>query len=155
MALICLMLSGVLSVAQAPAATQQNVVDELKAIRATLEKVETSQRMLMALLRIQIDEGRLPPLESEWRALTAQEQALSDELGALKVNTGGPRTTAVVTADGDPASGSDGQAAPGRYDEVARRVEEARRNLRTLEKSIADVRARIAAWEKFFQELMR
>ena len=120
----CLTLALLLSAPQ-PAAAQPAVVDELKAIRATLEKVETSQRMLLALIRIQIDEARLSPLERERQTLTAQEGALRDELDALQATLkGAPHTSSLAVSDATGADGlNDTQAGRGRVDELVDRVE--------------------------------
>jgi hypothetical protein len=158
MGLIGLILTGALAVTQVPDATLQSIVDELKAIRATLEKVDATQRMLTALLRIQIDEGRLASLEGEWRTLAAQERALNDELGALRANAERlPQATALAFADAasDVNPDSDQPEARAHREEVGRKAEEVKRSLRTLEASIADARSRIAAWEKFLQQLLQ
>jgi hypothetical protein len=48
-----------------------------------------------------------------------------------------------------------GQNARGHVDDVTRRLEGVRRSLRELDQSMSEARARIAAWEKYFQDLMR
>jgi hypothetical protein len=154
-----LILAGLFVAPQQSAATQQSVVDELKGIRAALEKVETSQRMLLALLRIQIDEARLPLAERERQTLATQERALSDELGALQAAMEGlPAMSSLTVSDArltreDSMNG--GPAARGHVDEIGRKLEDVRRSLRELDQTMAATRARIAAWEKYFQDLMR
>jgi hypothetical protein len=154
-----LVLTGLFVAPQQTAAPQQHVLDELKGIRGTLEKMETSQRMLLALLRIQIDEARLPSAERERETLATQQRALSDELGALRAAMDGlPPTSSLTVSDAKSMredSMNGGQSAREHVDEVARKLADVRRSLRQLDQSISETRARIATWEKYFNDLMR
>jgi len=158
--LVVLMFS-LLGSPQATDPSQANILVELRGLRSSIEQVEKGQRMLVALARIQIDEGRLASLERQREPLAAQERTLSQEFDRMAVSiqreaNGQSAVTGVVS---DPAQRAGGVAgispAQNQANEVGRRLDDTRRALQTLDNDIAGLRTRIAAWEQIFADLSR
>jgi len=153
---LVLLLLPLLPLEQTPDVNQPGVLEELKSVRATLEKLEKGQRMLVALMRIQIDEGRMAGLEAERKQLAAEESTLNERVMQLSAAAANPAASRLAT----PTGSSGGQAAQdsanrARLDEATRRLDDVRSRLRTAEASIAALRNEIASWEQYFQDAMR
>lgn len=75
-----LLLIPIICAAQSPEANAQRMMlDELKGIRAALERIEISQRAILTLTRLQIDESRVAALEAERSRLALREDGLRKE----------------------------------------------------------------------------
>ncbi|HUL74841.1 MAG TPA: hypothetical protein VLT86_17140 [Vicinamibacterales bacterium] len=153
---LVLLLLPLLPLAQTPDVNQPGVLEELKSVRATLEKLEKGQRMLVALMRIQIDEGRMAGLEAERKQLTAEETTLNERVTQLSAAAANPATSRLATPTGSSQAQAAQDAANGaRLDEATRRLDGVRSRLRTTEASIAALRNEISSWEQYFQDAMR
>jgi hypothetical protein len=146
-----------LSIAQSPDLNGQKVIEELRGVRLTLEKVEKSLRVLNERVRIQTDENRLTALEAERQSLLTQEQSLREEIDkaslALRNEDPRPLPTLVQSAPGsEPVMRTEPSPARSRQAEATRRLQEVRQRIRTIEPSIASLRNRIAAAEKSLED---
>lgn len=153
-----LLLWPVLGQAQANGTVlQQNVLDELKAMRVSLERLEKGQRGLLAVLTIQVNENRLSSLEEERKRLAAEEQDLdkqirqaSDELRSI--DGGG---LAVLLAAGQGQEAAFRASVRERQDQAGRRIDDVRRNLQAMDQQIAALRNQIAVLEKQVADAMK
>jgi len=148
--------------AQAPdPVAGRSVLEELKAVRTLLERLEHNQRALIVLARIQIDEGRAAALEAQWLQLSSQEARLDQDMaGSAAVSGGGddassPPELQAVTASDERVVTTDVDPSSAKRREGARRADEARRARQNVEQQIARLRERIAAWEKYLDGVLR
>jgi hypothetical protein len=154
---LALSLLPVFSLAQSTDTANQRVIEELRGVRAMLEK---SQRVLVALVRIQIDESRLAALEAERQRLLTQEQGLSDEIDkaavALRNEDNRQVPTFVQSVPGsEPVMRIEPHPARSRHAEATRRIQEVRGRKLNVEQSITGIKDRIAAWEKHLDEMTK
>jgi hypothetical protein len=152
-ALLC---SPVLCLSQPSLATQQEVLDELKAMRSSLERLETGQKALLAVLRIEIDERRAEALDARRQRLIAQERDLARQIreAAEEIQSeeaGGP--TVARSLDGEPEPVT--SAAAARQEQAEMKAEEVRRLRQDIEREIDAIRKRIAAMEKRLDEVFK
>jgi hypothetical protein len=158
---IILLLLSAGGFAQLPdASANQKLIEELRGVRATLEKLEKGQKAQIILARIQIDESRAATLETQRLQLLAEEQDLEKDAArdATVSRTEGSagRTLVRVAPDGSqeilpsppPNSGST-TADP------ARNLDDVRRSRQSLDVKIAELREQIAVWEKQLDEVLR
>jgi len=148
------------ALAQQPVPEERQSLAELKAVRASLERLEHGQRALLALARIQIDENRLVSLETRRRELMKDEQDYRKEAASagetLRRMEGGGGGAAVQTAtEGEVVASVDLTAFRNRLSQAQQKASDAQRERLELERSIAVVRARIAAAEKALEALGR
>jgi chromosome segregation ATPase len=140
--------------AQAPdAVTNQHLLDELKAVNATLAKVvdelAKTQKAQLMLARIQIDESRSAALELQRRDLAAQERGLIQEAEEAATLVAAEEAGLIKTAEGAPSTGWT------RREEAERALEEVRQTRSSVEQQLATLRKRIAATEKRLEEAVR
>lgn len=132
----------------------------MRSVRAALERLEKGQNVLIALLGVQIGEGRLAQLETQRQQLLAQERELQKETaqaaGAHRQEKGGAALTR-VRPDGQPEFGSSAESAgqTARAAESAGRLEEVRRSRQAVEQAIRNLQRQIAAWEKLLENTSR
>jgi hypothetical protein len=145
-----------LGVAQVSDPVQQAVIEQLKGVVAALERLEKSNNLLIVLNRIQIDESRLATLEAQRQGLLTQEKVLTEEISSSAPSRDAPSSVGrlvQVGPGGDPVVGRDTGST--RYADATRKLDEVRRNLRSVEQSITTLRGRVAAWEKRLEEAER
>lgn len=148
------------ALAQQTALEERQSLAELKAVRASLERLEQGQRALLALARIEIEENRLFSLETRRRELMRDEQEYKKEAASagesLRRMEGGSGGTAVQTAtEGEAVASVDLTPFRNRLSQAQRGASDAQRERLEVEKSIAVVRARIAAAEKALEAVGR
>ena len=148
------------SLGQTSDTAQQRVIEELRGVRTTLERLEKSNAILVSLVKIQIDESRLAALEAQRQRLVAQEQDLSNEIGktgpAVLHEDANSGRRLVQSANGsEPEFRTAPSPAKIRHTEATRRIEEVRRGIRTLEQSMTELRNRIAVVEKHLENAGR
>lgn len=157
---ILLAAAPVLVAAQAVGLSQQSTAEDLKAVRSSLERLERGQAQLVALIRIQIDESRLTALEAQQQRLLALEQSLAAQISLSAANprgedvASGPRLVQALPG-GEPVIRNEPSPVATRGAEASRKLEEVRRNLRTVEKSMAVLKERISVWEKQLEAISR
>lgn len=140
--------------AAAQAGADSQLLAELKAVRAALEKLDNGQKVLAALARIQIDESRVASLEAQRLQLLSSEQDHRKEAAAtLRSLEGGSSPVALHTATGEESTaGADLTPLRNRLSQANQKAEEAARTRKGIEQAIAALRARIATLEKFVEE---
>jgi hypothetical protein len=149
--MLCVLPAG--SFAQAQSVTDQQILTELKGVRAVLEKLESGQKALMALARIQIDESRVAYLEAQRLQLSTKEQELSKEAeraaATLRGLAGGSgMAVAQAATGGDSTASLDLGPYQQRLSQATQKSAEATRARQTIEQTLAVLRSRIAAMEK-------
>jgi hypothetical protein len=156
LSLVLLVLSGTGTAQTVDPALNAKVLDELRAIRASMEKAERTHAALVALARIQIDEGRVAALEAQRLQLMAQEHDLEREAGpASSDGPSGAKVMLRVMPDGQPEVVSSGSAGASQATPAGRRLSETQRRRLEIEQSIEGLRKRIAVWEKQLEEALR
>jgi len=152
----CLILIPTLAFAQAPANSNQQVLDELRNIHTTLDKIEKNQRAMIALETIRLDESRVAVLEVQRTRLLNQVNSLRAETDRANatlqaVEHGRSAATGVQTSAADTADSPRMNAVQARADESSRRLDEAQRNLDLIGQQIADLNRRISEREKYLE----
>jgi len=149
-----------LCLAQSSGAPQQQVIEELRSVRAALERLEKGQSILAALTRVQIDESRLATLEAERQRLLAEQQQITAEIDRIapvvqqEVAANVPRLVQ-ASPGAEPVLRSEPSPIRIRHGVATRRLEEIRTRLRTIEESAGALRQRIAAIEKSLGDEVR
>ncbi|MCW5965565.1 MAG: hypothetical protein KIT83_16125 [Bryobacterales bacterium] len=147
--------------AQSVGTTDQQILAELKAMRTALQKVESDQKALITLIRIQIDESRIASLELQRMQLLASERELKEAAenanAALRAIDNASSTGAIQTADGDEAPLGSVDLTPlrARHAEAVQRASEATSERQRLSESIAALRKRVATLEKSLEGMLR
>lgn len=140
-----------LCLAQAPdpAGTQQ-LLDELKGIRASMERIEKAQKALLVVVRMQADSSQAAVLEEQRARLASREQELSRESTAaasppmvMVVENGAERTVPATAVDS------------GRSAQIAAQLKEVSAARQKLDQEIARIRERMAAVDKIIEEALR
>lgn len=151
-------LSAPLCLSQTPEALwQQKMLEELKSVRSAIERLENGQLALLALVRIQLEEQRLAALEAQRAQLAVREGQLSQELtaadAALRSMTNGQQLPELESVTGASERITTAGVSPAvtRHTEATQKLEQARRARQSLEESIAKLRARISALEKYLE----
>jgi len=142
--------------------TNQKIIEELRGVRTSMEKLEKGQNALVALARIQVDESRVAVLEAQRLQLLSREQDLEKRMAGNAAAIPQERPGAVPTLVQAVPDGSQRivQAVPAspaadRFTESPQRLEEVRRSRQAIEQSIAGLRKRIALWEKYLDDVLR
>jgi prefoldin subunit 5 len=122
-----------------------------------LERLEKSQNVLAALMRIQIYENRLSTLEVERQGLLAEEKQLTAEIEKIapivqqEEAANVPRL--VQTSPGaEPALRFEPSPIKIRHGEATQRVREIKQRVHTIDETVAAMRQRIAAIEKSLED---
>jgi len=149
------MLLPALGLAQESVASQR-VLDELKGIRASLERMEKGQAALIALMRVQFDEIKLTDLDAQRSRLTVQEQELGKEMATAARMTDGPPAM-VMSADGtsQPAAPADTSALKARAAQASSSLKEVQRARQAVDQEIARIKDRIAALDRYLADFLR
>ena len=136
--------------------TNQKVLDELKSIRASLERLEKSQKALLALTRIQFDQGQLTALEAQRQRLSAREQNLNNDVAAAARILNGPAPQ-IHSVDGTPPPLTQTDTGPlkERLAQLSLALKEVQRERLALEPEITRLKGRIAAVEKLIEDALR
>ncbi len=147
----------VLCLAQTPdGVTTRQVLEELKGMRASLERLEKGQRALLALIRLQADESRVTALEGQRLQLSTREQSLRKDVEAAGLSVNAPPLM-VMNPDGStaPAPPVDDGPARARLAQVTSSLKEVEQARQTLDRDIARLKERIAAVEKYIEDVLR
>jgi hypothetical protein len=151
----------------AETASQQEVVRELKEVRASLarlaEVVEQGQKVQWALARIQIDQSQVAALEERRSRLSAQERQLTEVLAVAsdssdEESSSAPRLERVDrSTTGEPELVMSPGASPsgGSRAQASETLDEVQKEISTVEQEIARLRKRIASNEKYVASAMR
>jgi hypothetical protein len=145
-----------LCLGQADPVTSQKVLEELRGIRASLERIERSERALLALLRLQGDQAELAAIEAKQARSIAREAELARQIADGKRAVSAPAPL-VRTAEGttEPAPRADDEPLRARLAESEAALRETQARKRATEEEIARLRLRIAATEKLIDELLQ
>lgn len=137
-------------------ATNQKILDELRSIRASLERLEKGQRALLALARIQADGSQLTALEAQRQRLAAEERDLEKEIAAATRTMAAP-TPMMMNPDGtsQPAEPIDTGPLRARLNQASSSLKEVQRAREKLDQEIAWLKGRIAAAEKLIEDALR
>jgi hypothetical protein len=147
--------------AQSAGATDQQILAELKGVRAALEKLDSGQKALMTLVRIQINESRVAHLEAQRVQVSAKEQDYRKEAdnaaATLRRLENGSGAASVQSETGAIESGASLDLTPfrTRHAQAAQRAEETTRTRQNMDQAIAALRSRIAALEKSLEAAAR
>jgi len=148
-------LSALLCLAQADTVSNQQVLGELRSIRALLEQLDRSQRALLVLARLQGDQTQLAALEAQRPRLAAREAELARRIADDKriLNAPAPQTR---TAEGtvEPAPRADDGPWRARLAEAEAELRDTQERKRDVDEKIARLKLRIAAAEKLVDELL-
>jgi hypothetical protein len=150
----CLRLFAVipaLCLAQVPdSAGTQQLLDELKGIRASLERIEKAQKALLVVVRMQADSSQAAVLEEQRARLASREQELGRESSAaasppmmMVVENGAERAAPASTADTTRAA------------QIAAQLKEVSAARQKLDLEIARIRERLAAMDKLIEDALR
>jgi septal ring factor EnvC (AmiA/AmiB activator) len=136
---------------------QQNVLDELRAMRSSLASLEKGQKALLAILTIQINESRVSLLEEQRKRLATEEQDLDKQIRQtnddLRNIDGGGLNIVTAAVPGQEAAIR--ASVRDRQDQAIRRVDEVRRSLQVMDQQIAALRSQISALERQVTEAMK
>ena len=154
--LLTFALAPLLCWAQADPSVQQKLLDEMKNVRASLVRIEKGQNALLALIRIQVEEGRVAALEARRLRLEGQEQSVGKEIettaAALANDQSGNSPTG---PESSPALASLSQQVRNNHARASQKRDALASERRTIEESITAVRNRIAALEKYLEDSLR
>jgi hypothetical protein len=144
-----------LCLAQTPEATNQKILEELRSIRTSIERLENSQRAMLALARLQNDQNQVALVESRRQKLAAQEQDLSKEIAAASRAIETP-VMVVPPPDGSaPSSPPDLGPLRARVAQASATLREVAGSRQALDLEIARLRERIAAMQKLIDDALR
>lgn len=140
------------------AAEQRGLAEEMRSVRAAIERLEKGQTALLLLLRIQIDESRLAALEAERLQLLARQRALEKEHASVTrarsaASVGAGPT--VLTADGSIVEARQTQDSAEQPEEMARSLASVSQQRRRVEEAIRLLRERITLWESRLDPSLR
>ncbi|MBI4874969.1 MAG: hypothetical protein HY822_10095 [Acidobacteria bacterium] len=140
-----------------PIAASQSVLEELKGIRASLERLEKSQTALAALTRILIDQSRFVTLDAQRRQLSSEEESLKKQVEGASRALEAPAQVLVQSADGSvqPTVQADAGPLRERLAQAASALREVQRARLPLEQEAVKLKDRIAAMEKHLGEAIR
>ncbi|MBM3723845.1 MAG: hypothetical protein FJW40_00255 [Acidobacteria bacterium] len=136
-------------------AQQPDLAAEIRALRASVEKLARSQQELVLLTRVQITEARVAPLEAQRSQLLMQEAQLDRELAAMQGGAGQASSQAAALAGAGQEFVATSPGAPQMTSELSRRLDEVRRVRHGLDQRIQTLRARSAVWERQIEELQK
>lgn len=148
----------VLCLAQMPDTTaNQRVIDELKSIRAALERIEKTQHALLALTRLQFDETQLASLEAQRLRLAAQEAEANREIAKVSRVLDAPPPLMISPEDGSvkAAPRPDLSAEQARHSKATAALQEVESTRQSIDAQVTRLRSRIAAAEKLLEEILR
>jgi len=145
------------SSAQSALTGEPAVLEELKAMRQSLEQVEKGQRALLALLAIQVNDQRMASLETQRQRLAAEEQELDKKARQAAEearNVDGGALAVLLPNGGDQQSVIQAEIRK-RQDDADRRLGEVRRSLDTIDRQIAALQEQITTMEKQLTEALK
>lgn len=149
-----LVLGSAVCLAQTAEPSSKPASDDLKVIRASLDRLtlltqelDKNQKIMVSLEQMQIYESRLGVLETRDDALTQQETELNSQVSTLQhAAESGVGPTGVATG---PAPDTAGRTATSQlYDTAARKLEVVRSKKQQVEGEMTTLRARLSVLEK-------
>ncbi|HWR17211.1 MAG TPA: hypothetical protein VN577_20450 [Terriglobales bacterium] len=149
-----LMLASVGLFAQASTSAQEQMTNELRLIRSTLERIEKTQNLLVTLERIRLNEQRVAALEAQRLQLLNQQTSLSAQVAAARSSGGSPRSSMIGTQVEDTGSSEASQgsgADQSRAAESWAQLTAVERSLKAIDQRLVELKRRIAEAEKSLQ----
>lgn len=137
---------------------QQNILDELRAMRSSLESLDKGQKALLAILTIQVNENRVSLLEEQRKRLATEEQDLDKQIRQTNDdlrNIDGGGVSLATAAAGPGQEAAIRASMRDRQDQSIRRIDEVRRSLQGMDQQIAAIRGQIALLERQVTEAMK
>lgn len=142
--------------AQVPAAaSNQQILDQLKSMQSALERIEKGQQLLMALARLQIDSNHVTALEQQRQRLSAEEQELAARFTEATRLSEAQAQTSYPEGAQRPTSDPESDAARVRVAQADYALKDLQRLRQAVEEEILKVRTRMSAIEKLLDQAMR
>lgn len=156
--LACAVLWPTLCLAQSPElVTSQKILEELRVVRTSLERLEKGQKAALALTRIEMDERQVAALQERRQRLSSQEQALAEKIEAAR-RAEDPSAVSVVQPEGlpaDPLASTRASLARSFAEQNTRTLKDITAAREALDLEIVKLKDRLSAMEKVFADALR